>query len=1175
MGLVNLLRSWNVHPSAVAGHSSGEIAAAYTAGAISLEAAVVVAYYRGQVMKLQLRAGGMAAVALGSTAVTPYLEDGIVIACENSPVNVTLSGDSDKIDAVVQRIKKDKPGCFSRRLKVEQAYHSHHMQDISDLYESLLGDVGSDGVLSVPFFSSLTGKQIGKHDLLGPSYWRRNMEYPVLFSTAIQSMLQFTGNNSLFLEIGPHSALSGPLRDIFKSVGATSPLYMGTLVRNESSTKSMLNTLGRLFQEAIPVQITIPGFGQQVLTDLPTYEWDHSVGYWNESRVSRDWRLRKFPSHELLGSRSLETDDIEPTWRSVLRLENVPWVQDHKINSDIVLPGAAYIAMAVEAIRQVSGTEETGVSLRQVDLRKALVLHDTEHTEVITHLRPVRLTSSLDSVWWEFSIISYNGNTWIEHCNGQVKAGNFDATMPEIPAELNKLVSSPAWYRSMKRIGLNYGPNFQGLRDISVDPGRKTAAASVTDRDQVDSSNYVLHPTTIDLSLQLLITSNSEGSSRHLNKLCVPTYIDEIHICQGERGLRLQSTARPSASGTIHGTTTAIAGNKLVLILKDVRLSPLQDGGAKSQIDTVAAAHLHWKPDIDFANPIELIRPLKHLRDVKLTLERLSLLCMLDTLYKIKEIDVSGHLSKFRVWMHKQRERSLAGHYDHVDDAAKLAILDRKALETEKSAALQALQGTSGSDIAPVLMNAADNAVAIYRGEVQSIEVLIRDGGLQNIYNFIQDMADITPYFELLGHAKPTMKILEIGAGTGGTTAEVLSGITAKKGERMYAQYDYTDISTGFFNAARERFQDYENIHYKTLDVSKDPLSQGFEVESYDLIVASNVLHATPCIQETLCNVRKLLKADGRLFLQELSPVFRMLNFVMGFLPGWWLGEDEGRVEEPYMSPSRWDIELKKAGFSGADIVAYDDELPFQINANIIARAGISPLPRREVTILSDTQSQVVREVQRTMIQRGFIVSISSLEDVAKPATDVISLLDIETPYLHEISDERLKKLQTYLSQARSGPGILWVTGHTQVGCRDPRYAAIIGVARTMRSELLLDFATLEVDIAALNTEKMVDVFDKFQCRTKGPELDPDYEYAIVDKSILVPRYRWINTRQELQQVVGTRPRKLGSSLLGQLQSLQWVETEPFELQDHEVEIEPRAVGMNFRVRPPFCGICV
>ena len=124
IGLVNLLNTWGISPAAVVGHSSGEIAAAYASGAINADAAIVIAYYRGQVTKKQTRRGKMAAVGMSRDEIAPYLAKGVVIACENSPRSVTLSGDEEKLAAVIEEINSKRPEVSSRQLKVEMAYHS-------------------------------------------------------------------------------------------------------------------------------------------------------------------------------------------------------------------------------------------------------------------------------------------------------------------------------------------------------------------------------------------------------------------------------------------------------------------------------------------------------------------------------------------------------------------------------------------------------------------------------------------------------------------------------------------------------------------------------------------------------------------------------------------------------------------------------------------------------------------------------------------------------------------------------------------------------------------------------------------------------------------------------------------------------------------------------------------
>ena len=124
IAVVNLLRSWNISPTAVVGHSSGEIAAAFASGALTATEAITIAYYRGQVVKQHSRPGGMVSVGLGKYDVSSYLKKGLSIACENSSKNVTLSGDLEVLEHVIQQLKEKQPGVFVRPLNVKVAYHS-------------------------------------------------------------------------------------------------------------------------------------------------------------------------------------------------------------------------------------------------------------------------------------------------------------------------------------------------------------------------------------------------------------------------------------------------------------------------------------------------------------------------------------------------------------------------------------------------------------------------------------------------------------------------------------------------------------------------------------------------------------------------------------------------------------------------------------------------------------------------------------------------------------------------------------------------------------------------------------------------------------------------------------------------------------------------------------------
>ncbi|RFU76193.1 polyketide synthase [Trichoderma arundinaceum] len=1167
IGVVNLLRGWDITPAAVVGHSSGEMGAAYAAGALTLEAAIIIAYYRGQVTQNHGRVGAMAAVGLGREDASLYLQDGVVIACENSPKSVTLSGDVECLDEVIASIKKDLPDCFARKLRVERAYHSHHMCEIGDRYEKLLQGLIKDQKPQIPIFSSVTRRQIKRAGQLGPSYWRQNLENPVLFSPAIQLMMHSAIRDTVYLEIGPHAALSGPLRDIFKSIQIPSAsIYIPTLIRNESGPKSMLSALGRLYQEAVPVNIAATTPGRTVLTDLPNYAWQHDTAYWYESRVSRDWRLRKFPPHELLGNRILESDDLEPSWRNMFRLDDVPWARDHKIQDDIVFPAAAFIAMVIEAVRQLGDGGETDASLRQVEIHSALVLKEQQAHEIVTHLRPVRLTSKLNSIWYEFSVSSFNGTSWTKHCTGKIRTGKDISAGSEDVGEQPRQVSTAGWYRIMKKVGLNYGPEFQGLSDISAYPGRNTAAATIKNRDLTLGPYYPLHPSVIDLVLQAFTVAIADGLTRQLKQLCVPTYIEELYINISHPEMRLGTAAVSSLTGAIRGSATIMANDKLVLSLRNGEFSPLESGDSY-EYGPMPSAHLHWRPHVDFIAPNNLIQSVRPPPGEVAKIEKLALLYQLDILRRIESLSSPTHLVHFRKWLTKQRTKALNNKYEHVSDCSRLARLNLKKARAEIETTKKLLSHSSCASIANIFDRLATNAESILRGEQNANDIFKQDGSFGSLHKFISDRSNFSLLFGSLAHANPTMKVLELsGGGAPNISAGILKAMVNTAGTRSYGKYIYTTCDEESLEFAQQMLKGHENVEYRILDISQDSKSQDFEPASFDLIIANRTLHSSYKIQDVLQNLRGLIKPSGRLLIQEVSPSANFYSFIMGFSPDWWSDMGDGRVEERLFEAHQWDSLLVEAGFSGCEGMMMDED---NITANILTTAPTAPRDLGKVTILGHPKSQeYINDISGLFSAQGYEVKFSTLAQEPDPDADVISLLDLHDTMFFEMTEDTFDSWQNYINKFPAERGLLWVTGHAQVGSKDPRYATSIGTTRNIRSELSLDFATLEMDLTDFDPEDVLNVFEKFYNRIKDDEFDPDWEYAIVNGRVMIPRYQWIDIAEHAGETACIKsdvPKQLEIFRMGQLQTLQWTEDKTVSLGDNQVEIEPRAVGMNFK----------
>ena len=1034
------------------------------------------------------------------------------------------------------------------------------MKAVEAKYRALLGKSIHAKEPIIPFYSTVTGKLLRSGEILSTSYWVQNLVSPVLFLSAVSTITDSLPSPKAFLEIGPHSALAGPIRQIIRNE-AKEAHYIPTLVRNEDAMTALLKTAGELWVSNLDLNFGAINPAGELLTDLPTYPWNYDGGYWYESRLSKEWRQRKFPHHDILGARVTESSEVDPIWRNVLRLDNVPWIQDHEIAHDILFPGAGYIAMIGEAIRQLTNSND--YTVRAVNFMSALMLNEGKPVEVFTHVRKFRLTTTLDSEWYEFSITSLNGTTTTKHCVGQVRGGSDSGIEAPAIKPLQRVVPSSTWYRVMARFGLNYGPRFRGLKEISAHVSERKAVATLTDTLTEKETPYQIHPTTIDSSFQLFSVAAFSGVGRFFNKLSVPTYLEELYISPAKDNIVIQAEAASSFSGALSGNLVGVSAGEVVMNLVGLKMSPLGDNDQGQNEDPHAAVELEWKSDLNLLDAAQLMRPAKDITKCHMLVERLALACMIESHFQLMDLQPSlPHLQKFRAWLETQHKRAIGNQYPNIQDCAMIARMnhsDRISLITDLHT--EALD-TDAAAVAIAIYSVFAHSSDIFLAKVDPLEILLEDGILTQVYDFMQ-LWEYSEFFELLGHYKPDMKILEIGAGTGGTTSTILPHLRSLYGERLYGSYKYTDISAGFFVAAKERFKDIQGMDYGILDISQDPIEQGYEAESFDLIVACNVLHATPKLNETLSNVRKLLHPRGRLLLQELSPSTRWINYVMGVLPGWWLGANDNRAIEPYVTPQRWEQELKSSGFEGINAVAYDG----QLNNNIIAMPARNPRTKRLTVLCKRESEKHVQELSKLFRERSYKLDYCTLEQTPNPGQDIISLLDIETPFLYSATAKEFEAFKNFVPRIESS-GVLWVTGAAQIRCHNPNYSLILGMARTIRSELLIDFGTLELEKFDLDGWKATaDVLHEFEHRVRDPDHDPVLEYAYSDGKVQVGKYHWISVSKELLDFKhDSHPRKLEIGRPGILHTLAWKQEEPVNLKSDWVEVETRAVGLNFKV---------
>jgi acyl transferase domain-containing protein len=374
--LVELLRLANVNLDVVVGHSSGEIAAAYAAGYLSARDAIYIAYYRGVYSQL---AGGPDGKPGAMLAVGTSLEDAmdicglpefagrVSVAANNSSSSVTLSGDEDAIKELEEIFGDEKK--FQRRLRVDTAYHSHHMLPSSDPYVKSLRACGiqTQEPSSTCIWLSTVYEQPDKsYDSEEAAiYWADNMTRPVLFAQAVERATS-SGACDLVIEVGPHPALKGPTSQTIQEALSNPLPYSGMLSRGEDACKAVSDLMGFLWSHLDRSTVNVVRYEERmsadssfsVVKDLPTYRWNHDTQYWHESRQSKSFRLRETPVHPLLGDATPDSSPYQRSWRNLLRSKELPWVSGHQLQNQTVFPAAGYLATALEASRSLTNEED-------------------------------------------------------------------------------------------------------------------------------------------------------------------------------------------------------------------------------------------------------------------------------------------------------------------------------------------------------------------------------------------------------------------------------------------------------------------------------------------------------------------------------------------------------------------------------------------------------------------------------------------------------------------------------------------------------------------------------------------------------------------------------------------------------------------------------------------------
>ena len=951
IALVDLFAAWNIRPARVVGHSSGEIAAAYCAGALTQEAAISVAYHRGRVaLKLkERRNGAMLAVGLSEEQVKPFIMElgrGCVkVACVNSPSNITLSGDRAAICELAAVLEAR--SIFNREIAVDVAYHSYHMEDVADEYRVALQSVSMTGDSDIEFYSSVSGKRVYSSEL-GPEYWVSNMVKPVQFLNSMRSLLfQGSPENAIdaLVELGPHSALRSPVKQILqhhvKSI-ASDVHYSSALLRNVGAVHTCHTVIADLLVGGYPVNLNAVNFAsggesRKVLVDLPPYIWDHSISYWAEAAKNIEQGGKPYCRSDIIGVKARDSISTEPRWRNIIRPSEIPWVNDHVVQGNILYPAAGFIAMAVEARHQHAITRcesVTGYSLREVTIGHALFIpRDAENVETMISLRPfsdsLRVTNNL---WDEFYISStVDGSPWTEHCRGLIsiekdvqgtevdggRQANEDSEqfchmVFDFEKDCTMLIDTEEMYKALGMLGLSFGPTFTNLQRIRASSNKCCAEVSIPDTVSIMPAQFeypfIIHPGTLDSCIHAVFPIGSRYSQQDQGTP-VPTFIEEIYISQsigkavghvftvyaqtefkhgpgqGRDSLVVfdKEPANFEPKISINGLLFASLANETQEVIKDEEQRIYYQTG--------------WQPDPSFLSSDQIVGIAASFRkpfpmDDQICITQQAAFYYAESALKDVSIEESAAMQPH----HQKLYASLTGLCNAIRSGKfdRFSSADWLCLDCEQRAAICARVShiSSGTLLCPV----GQNLSRILRGEINPLSVLVEDDRLERFYRTYEPLdqcyQQAAMYIGLLGNKNPHLRVLEIGAGTGGATLPILEGLSGTgTGSPNFANYDFTDLSPAFFDNAKRKLAKWSQlVTFKALDIESDLLQQCYELDSYDVIVAANIVHATSRIESTMERIRSLLKPGGTLILIEITVETIATTLTFGILPGWWSG---------------------------------------------------------------------------------------------------------------------------------------------------------------------------------------------------------------------------------------------------------------------------------------------
>jgi len=506
--LAQLWMSWGVHPEAMIGHSIGEYVAATLAGVFSLEDALVLVADRGRLMQ-QLPGGSMLTVFLPEEEVYPLLNENLSLATCNGPSLCTVAGPTVAVEALRNQLTEQGIDC--RPLHTSHAFHSQMMEPILGEFAQRVGKVTLNPP-QLPYISNLSGTWITATEATDPHYWAKHLRQTVRFAAGVKELLQ--DETQILLEVGPGQML----KSLAQKQASPEQVVLSSVrhpKEQRSDVEFLLNTLGQLWLAGVTPDWS--GFyanERRRRLPLPTYPFQrqrHWVEF--EPAKARQAKLLSTASrrgwHPLLGQRLHLAGTQQIRFEAQISSDFPAFLQDHCLFQTAILPGAAYMEMALAAGAAVLKSDN--LQVENVVIRQAMVLPQDAAQTVQLILTPQ------GNQEYSFEIFSLNEQnqeepSWTLHASGKVLLAAQNSEPPQVDlTALQALCTEEqnvaSYYQKFRDRGIEYGPNFQGIKKLWRYPGTALGQVQLADALVSETEKFQLHPALLDASFQVLVTA--------------------------------------------------------------------------------------------------------------------------------------------------------------------------------------------------------------------------------------------------------------------------------------------------------------------------------------------------------------------------------------------------------------------------------------------------------------------------------------------------------------------------------------------------------------------------------------------------------------------------------------------------------------------------------------------